>query len=106
MTAVNMPIGISIEITTLEMLSINSKKLAPRLNDAGSNTLLSGPTIILAIWGIIIPIHPMIPLMDTAADVNNVHAAIMINLTLEGFKPNDWASSSPMASMFICHLNK
>ena len=106
MTAVNIPIGISIEITTLEILSINSKKLAPRLKEAGSNTLLSGPTIILAIWGIIIPIHPMIPLIDTAADVNNVQAAIIINLILDGFKPKDCASSSPIANMFICHLSK
>ena len=106
MTAVNIPIGISIEMATLEILSINNKKLAPKLNEAGSKILLSGPTIILAIWGIIIPIHPMIPLIDTAAEVNNVQAAMIINLTLEGFKPKDCASSSPMAKIFICHLSK
>lgn len=89
MIAVKIPIGISIEMTTREILSINNKKLAPKLNEAGINILLSGPTTILAMWGIIMPIHPIIPLIDTAAEVNKVQAAIIINLTLEGFKPKD-----------------
>ena len=92
------------EITARDMLSINSKKLAPKLRDAGSSILLSGPTIIRAIWGIIKPIQPTIPLMETAAEVNNVQPAIISSLNLEGFKPNDCASSSPIASRFICHL--
>ena len=43
-----MPIGISIAMTALDILSINNKKLAPKLKEAGRSTLLSGPTIIRA----------------------------------------------------------
>ena len=50
------------------------------------------------------PIHPTIPLIETAAEVNNVHPAIINSLTLDGFNPRDCASSSPIASRFICHL--
>ena len=46
--AVKIPIGISMAITALDILSISNKKLAPRLREAGSSILLSGPTIIRA----------------------------------------------------------
>lgn len=99
-----MPIGISIEINAREILSIKSKKLAPKLNDAGIRILLSGPTIIRVICGMTNPIQPITPLTETAAEVSNVQPAIINNLTRDGFKPKDWASSSPIANKFICHL--
>ena len=50
------------------------------------------------------PTQPTIPLIETAAEVSKVQPAIINNLSLEGFKPSDCASSSPIASKFICHL--
>lgn len=82
--AVNMPIGISIEIRALEILSTNNKKLAPKLSEAGIN-ILFGPTIIRTICGITSPIQPMIPLTETAAEVNKVHPAIINILIRIGF---------------------
>lgn len=83
--AVNMPIGISIEIRALEILSTNNKKLAPKLSEARINILLFGPTIIRTICGITSPIQPMIPLTETAAEVNKVHPAIINILIRIGF---------------------
>ena len=37
MIAVKIPIGISMAITARDILSISSKKLAPKLKEAGSN---------------------------------------------------------------------
>lgn len=52
------------------------------------------------------PIHPTMPLIDTAADVSIEEHMITIVFILEVSIPRDVASSSPNEITFICHLSK
>ena len=62
--AVRTDIGSSITETVLDKASISTIRLAPKDMLKGRVRVLLAPTIILAMWGIIKPIHPTCPHID------------------------------------------
>lgn len=97
--------GTSVTIIVRDMSSISSRNAAPRHIVAGRSFSWSDPTSIRPMCGMISPIHPIIPLIDTAAEVISVHDRIISSLSLLVFIPSDLDSSSPIARMFSLHLS-
>ena len=103
MNDVSIPIGISVCVTLLDIVSTAVRNEAPRMIDAGTVFLASGPAIILAICGITSPTHPMIPLTATEDAVMRDAATIATALIAFVLTPRDSASSSGSESMFSLH---
>ena len=73
----------------------------PTSAETGITILLSGPTISLVMWGIIIPTKAKIPLTATEIEVINVAIVNITNLSLLTLSPSDFAESSDKESMLI-----
>ena len=74
--------------------------MAPPKALKGNKTLLSGPTSILIIWGIINPTKPIIPLTDTQAAMIIEEIIIRIFFSISTSIPKLLAVSSPVSITF------
>ena len=71
--------GISTAAILRATVSTNKRKIEPSIVAAGISFVLSGPTNILAKCGITRPIHPIVPLIQTASAVNSVEHIMAIS---------------------------
>ena len=98
--AVKIEIGSSITETVLDKASIRTINPAPKLMPKGKVWVLFAPIIMRTRWGIISPIHPICPQIETLDAVIIVDVSIKINLLFFTFMPRDFASSSDRERRF------
>jgi len=98
--------GISVGKTALVIVSALRSKVAPARAEAGSSTLLSGPTKKRIKWGIIRPTKPMMPDTETHTPVIRDAVIRRVNLTLFVSTPKEAADRSPNDIIFRSRAKK
>ena len=97
---VTIPTGSSLgAITTLEKVSARVRKNPPRNIETGIRILCLELVNFLEIWGIIRPINPITPLIETKTPVSSVDVKIIIILTLLVLTPKILELSSPKSKI-------
>jgi len=97
---VTIPTGSSLgDSATLAKVSARVRKNPPKNMDTGIRTLCLELVSFLEIWGIIRPINPMTPLMETKIPVSRVDVRIIIILILLVLTPKILELSSPKSNI-------
>lgn len=93
-------------VSVLHIVSIISRNTAPSIMVMGSCLRWSLPTISLDRWGIIKPIQPIVPEMQTVEAVKQLAQIITTPRRRVVFIPKVFASTSPNESMFRRHASR
>lgn len=93
-------------VSVLHIVSTINKNTAPNMMVIGSCFLWSLPTMRRERCGIIKPIHPIVPEMQTVDAVKQLAQTITTPRMRVVFMPRVFASTSPKDKMFNLHANK
>ena len=92
-------------VSVLHIVSIINRNTAPNIMVIGSCLRWSLPTISLERCGIIRPIQPIVPEMQTVDAVKQLAQIMTIPRKRVVFMPKVFASTSPNESMFNLHAS-